>query len=81
MAELTRSVISTLLSRLGDSQVQDDDVRDAVCSALVELGIMVKLGNLTFVFRKQESLTRTVLDMLSSPECQYVPREYYKHWS
>jgi hypothetical protein len=78
VAESTRDAIRVLLSRLGDPQVHDDDdVHDAICSALVELGIMIKLGNGNFLFRKQDQLTLTVIDILSSPECRHIQRMYF----
>lgn len=45
------NVAAALLKRLGDALVQEDrDAEDAVCDALVRLGLMRRLGNLRFVF-------------------------------
>lgn len=43
-----------LLSRLADSRVRDDDdTFDAVCSALVQLGVMIQRGNMNYVLDPQ----------------------------
>jgi hypothetical protein len=57
--------IRPLLWRLGDSHVQDDpDVEDAVCGALVALGVMRSSGNQRFAFRSRHELPPGVVDLV-----------------
>jgi len=54
--------IRPLLMRLGDDRVQEDrDVEDAVCRALVALGVMCCLGNLSFTLRPRRELADDVV--------------------
>jgi hypothetical protein len=49
--------IRPLLMRLGDCRLQEDpDVEDAVCRALMALGVMCSSGNLTFSLRPRQHL-------------------------
>ena len=58
-----RCAIRPLLTRLGDSRVQDDaDVEDAVCRALVALGVMSSSGNRSFAFRPRHLLAPDAAD-------------------
>jgi hypothetical protein len=55
--------IRPLLMRLGDWQVQGDaDVEDAVCQALVALGVMRSSGNLSFAFVPRHLLEAEVVE-------------------
>jgi hypothetical protein len=57
--------IRRLLTRLGDRQVQEDaDVDDAVCRALVALGVMSSSGNLSFAFRPRHLLEPDVAETI-----------------
>jgi hypothetical protein len=59
------AITHALLWRLGDCIVQDDpDVEDAVCSALVRLRVMRRLGNQRFQFRPRHELPSDVVAML-----------------
>jgi hypothetical protein len=50
--------VPVLLGRLCESRVNDDpDVEDAVCGALVALGVMERRGNQRFYVRSDEHLT------------------------
>jgi hypothetical protein len=69
-----QEAVEALLWRLGDAQVQDDpDTEDAVCSALTKLGLMRRLGNLTFVFDENSALLRAAIDQ----DKQIIPRKYF----
>lgn len=70
----TPEAAPALLQRLVGARVHDDpDVEDAVCSALVELGHMERLGNLSFRFIIDSAETIPGWDRLSS----YLPRKYF----
>jgi hypothetical protein len=57
--------IRPLLARLGDCQVQEDpDVEDAVCRALMALGVMQSSGNLSFSLRPRRSLPDDVVETI-----------------
>ncbi len=57
--------IRPLLARLGDCQVQEDpDVEDAVCRALMSLGVMCSSGNLRFSLRPRRDLPDDVVDTI-----------------
>jgi hypothetical protein len=57
--------IRPLLSRLGDCQVQEDsDVEDAVCRALVSLGVMRCSGNLSFSLRPRNDVSDDVAETI-----------------
>ncbi len=70
-------IAKALLERLpGDYVQDDDDVLDAVCGALTEIGVMDCLGNLRFRFRPIQELS----DQLAShiQEIQYLlPRRHF----
>ena len=54
--------IQPLLMRLGDCQVQDDgDVEQAVCGALMALGVMCTSGEHSFRLRPRSVLTDDVV--------------------
>ena len=60
-----RRAIRPLLARLGDCQVQEDpDVEDAVCRALMSLGVMCSSGNLSFTLRPRRALPDDVVDAI-----------------
>ena len=60
-----RRVIRPLLARLGDCQVQEDpDVEDAVCRALMSLGVMCSSVNLRFSLRPRRVLPDDVVDTI-----------------
>jgi hypothetical protein len=57
--------VRVLLLRLGEWPVQEDpDVEDAVCGALVRLGVMHSRGNQTFAFRPRHELPPDVVDLV-----------------
>lgn len=67
-----------LIERLGDAQVQSDsDVEDAVCGALVDLGIMKRLGNLTFCFVDESALPSSVTTVISANKLS-IPTKYFR---
>lgn len=71
-----RQVIEPLLYRLGDSRVQEDpDIEDAVCTALVRLGVMQKLGNLNFRFVDESSMPEGIMNLIKKYE-RWIPRKY-----
>jgi phosphoglycerate kinase len=45
-----------ILNRLGDAQMDDDDVTDAICQALVRRGFFSREGNLTFSLRPEDEM-------------------------
>jgi hypothetical protein len=58
--------IPALLARLGDASIVDDaDVEDAVCSALVALSVMEREGNLAFALRPIETLPPAAREALA----------------
>jgi hypothetical protein len=60
-----RRAIRPLLMHLGDPRVQDDpDVEDAVCHALIALGVMRSTGNLTFSLRPRQALSEDVVETI-----------------
>jgi hypothetical protein len=60
-----RRAIRPLLQRLGDRQVYDDvDTEDAVCGALVVLGVMCSPGNQIFHFLPRDVLAEDVIDVI-----------------
>ena len=60
-----RRAIRPLLMHLGDRQVQDDpDVEDAVCHALISLGVMCSTGNLSFSLRPRRVLPDDVVETI-----------------
>ena len=70
--------IEPLIGRLGDLPVQEDpDVEDAVCAALVDLGVMHRDGNLLFAFEPDGALSSQARAALRKHE-QSVPRKYLR---
>jgi hypothetical protein len=60
-----RRAIHPLLQRLGDSHVQPGtDTEDAVCGALVALGVMCSPGNGMFYFLPRRLLADDVVDTI-----------------
>jgi hypothetical protein len=50
--------IEALMLALASDWVRNDgDVEDAVCSALVRIGVMTRVGNLVFEFRPDAEMT------------------------
>ena len=73
-----KEVIEPLLYRLGDDHVQDDpDVEDAVCRALVKLGVMRTMGNLNFKFLEKSLLPGGVFELLEE-YISLIPRKYFR---
>jgi hypothetical protein len=71
-----RQAIDILLYRVGDMQVQEDgDVQDAVCGALVKLGVMRQIGNLSFVIESDEKLSAEAKAMINKHK-MVIPRKY-----
>jgi hypothetical protein len=69
--------IRPLLARLGDCQVQEDpDLEDAVCRALMALGVMGSSGNQRFSLRPRrvlpDDVVETIHDLAGS-----IPWRYY----
>jgi uncharacterized protein with von Willebrand factor type A (vWA) domain len=68
-----------LIRRLSDIQVQEDpDVEDAVCSALVKLGLMKKLGNLNFRVLPQNELQDMQRKLVYEEYSMQIPFKYFK---
>jgi hypothetical protein len=60
-----RRAIRPLLMHLGDRRVQDDpDVEDAVCHALISLGVMCSTGNVSFSLRPRRALADDVVETI-----------------
>ncbi len=60
-----RRAIRPLLTHLGDCRVQEDrDVEDAVCRALMALGVMCCSGNLSFSLRRRPDLADDVVETI-----------------
>jgi len=73
------SVLDALLYRLGDAPVQEDpDVEDAVCSALVSLGVMHRLGNRNFRFVFRDELDPAPAELVYEKYRQLCPSCYYR---
>src|SRR5690242_16945434 len=73
------ATMDVLLYRLGDAQVQEDpDVEDAVCSALVKLGVMERRGNRNFRFRLREELSDEAQELVYVKHRQLMPSRYLK---
>lgn len=70
--------VGPLAARLADSRIHDDpDLEDAVCSSLVRLGVMNRLGNLNYAFADPPRLSpesAAVLGRLDS----VLPRRYFR---
>jgi hypothetical protein len=70
--------IPPLIARLGDGLVQDHaDVEDAVCTALVRLGVMRSRGNLSFAFVAVDSLGPEARAALRDYATS-IPRRYFR---
>jgi hypothetical protein len=71
-------VIKPLLERLFDDKVQEDaDVEDAVCSALVKMGVMERLGNLNFKFLDKKDSPVDVANFYSHRN-RAIPQKYLR---
>jgi hypothetical protein len=71
------AAIDILLYRLGDGKIQSDaDTEDAVCAALVQLGVMTKRGNLNYRILADEALPPEAKTALSRYG-QLIPQKYY----
>jgi phosphoglycerate kinase len=69
--------IDILLYRVGDIQTQeDDDVHESICGALVNLGVMRKLGNLNYLIEDESKLSPEVKEMLEKYK-MLIPRKYF----
>lgn len=72
-----RRAIRPLLMRLCDWHVQEDpDVEDAVCGALVSLGVMCSTGNLSFTLRPPEALVEDAVEAVREL-AGVIPGRYY----
>jgi len=70
--------IEPLINRLGDDYVQEDsDVEDAVCDALVKLGMMKKIGNLNFKFKEESSMPKGGYSILEKYKLT-IPKKYFQ---
>ena len=68
--------IEPLVRRVSDWMVQaDGDAEDAICGALVKLGVMHKLGNLNFRWLPAEDLSADTRLILTS-QLQALPAKY-----
>ncbi len=75
--EKTPGIISSILYRIGDDRVQEDpDVEDAVCEALVKLGIMKRTGinQMYKIVAQQDPDIQNVLDHLK----RRIPLKYFE---
>ena len=69
--------IRPLLMRLGDCDVHEDrDVEDAVCRALVALGVMRCSGNLSFSLRPRPDLADDVVETIREL-AETIPWRYF----
>lgn len=69
--------VPALLARLCESRVNDDaDVEDAVCGALVALGVMQGFGNRRFRVRRLDSLSASARQAVEQ-HLAFVPRRYW----
>ena len=76
-----RRAIRPLLMRLGDSRVQDDpDIEDAVCRALLALGVMRCAGNLSFSLRPRYELDDDVAEMIRDLVGVFPWRYFGRQW-
>ena len=72
-----RRAVRPLLMRLGDDRVQEDrDMEDAVCRALVALGVMCCSGNLSFSLRPRRDLSDDVVGTIREV-AGTIPWRYY----
>jgi hypothetical protein len=68
--------VQALVSRLGDWPVRENpDVEDAVCGALVALGVMRSSGNQSFAFLPRHELPDGVFELVRQLGC-VVPMRY-----
>ena len=69
--------IRPLLMHLGDDEVQHDaDVEDAVCGALLSLGVMCRAGDDCFHLRPRRVLSADAVDAIR--ECSgVIPWQYF----
>lgn len=76
-AERTRNAaVDVLLYRLRDDPVQEEpDVEDAVCRALVRLGVMQDRGNLTFSLVPDEFLSHAMRQVVKK-HSMTIPMRY-----
>jgi hypothetical protein len=69
--------IFVLLDKLCDDRMRDDDdLEDAICSALVAHNVMVKHGNLTFTFLPPDSLDKVIAQAIYQ-KYPPLPRKYF----
>jgi len=72
-----KDAIPLLISRLGDERVREyRDAESAVCDALVELGAMRRVGNLTYKFHDAPKAERRIAN--STPtSLPYIASKYF----
>lgn len=72
-----KGAIPLLISRLGDDRIREDcDTESAVCDALVELGAMRQIGNLTYKFHDVPMIERRITE--SAPtSLPYIASRYF----
>lgn len=72
-----KGAIPSLISRLGDDKVRaDPDAESALCDALVELGAMRRMGNLTYQFKDVSKMERKIAE--SNPfDLPYIASKYF----
>jgi hypothetical protein len=72
-----RRAVRALLARVGDRQVQEDpDVQDAVCRALMSLGVMCSSGHHSFSLRPRHSLPDDVVETIHDLAAS-IPWRYF----
>ena len=70
------AAVDALLYRLGDEPVQEEpDVEDAVCRALVRLGVMQQKGNLSFTLFPDAFLSHAIRKLVRK-HAMSIPRRY-----
>jgi len=72
-----KGAIPVLISRLGDDRIREDcDAESAVCDALVELGAMRQVGNLTYKFHDVPMMERKIADSIPT-DLPYISSKYF----
>ncbi|MFH2003057.1 MAG: hypothetical protein ABIK28_25545 [Planctomycetota bacterium] len=72
-----KGAIPLLISRLGDERIREDcDAESALCDALVELGAMHQVGNLTYKFHDVPMVERKITDSIPT-YLPYIASKYF----